>query len=262
MKRVVVAGAVALVCLVVPAKVDAQSSSEVTFVNAAGANAVDLYMGPTSASSLSLAAAGVPVDGVVGLGQVPTDSYRVLICNSVGSPAGSVTSCATNGATTFLDKKAGIGDDQPVELVFGATAEGLARLSKFNVDTECVAPGGKVMIANVSASGPAAVTLDGTVVAGSLASGKAVKTTAPAGSHSVTVDDGVALSLSGSLDVAAQHNTVAYVRGAAGSYAIAAVHQVPLDCGSTTPTNPTGGAGANSGGTNATTTAVTPKFTG
>ncbi len=263
MRRVALAGALALLFVLVPTTVDAQATSSVTFVNASGVGPMDVYIGLSSGSTLSLGAAGVGVAGVAGLGELEAGNYRVLLCVAAANPAPAVAACANNSTPTYLDKKQSIGEDQTAELVFGATAEGTARLSKVNIDTGCVSPGGRLTLGNAADTDAAVVSLDGTIIDDSVPSGKTVKTTALAGTHTVTFSDGAALNLSTPLDVVSQQNTVAYLQGNSNGYAVVAVHQVALGCSAPPATDPSGSTGTNPPAVNAnTTTAVNPTFAG
>src|SRR4051812_7279363 len=87
MKRVALVGALALLFLLVPAKLDAQATSAIKFVNATGFGPMDLYFGPSGDATVALGAAGLGASGIVDLGQLPADTYRFVLCVHVASPA-------------------------------------------------------------------------------------------------------------------------------------------------------------------------------
>ena len=224
---------------------------------------MDVYFGLTSGSTVDLGAAGVGVAGVAALGELPSGNYRVLLCVSVANPAATIGGCSDNSTGTFFnDKNEHIGEDQTVELVFGATAEGVGRLSKVTIDTGCITPGGRLTLNNAADTEPVVVSLDGAEIDDSLPSGKTAKTPALAGTHTLASNDGAALNLTTPIEVLSQQNTVAYIQGNPNAYAVVAVHQVALDCATPPPTDPPASTGTNPSGVNASTTAVSPKFTG
>jgi hypothetical protein len=262
MKRVALAGAFALLFLLVPSQLDAQTTSDVSFVNASGSAPLDLYIGPSSGSTVSLAAANIGTEAVVDLGALESGNYRFLVCVHAANPLPVVSACTDNSVGKYVDQKQSIGVDKFSEVVFGVNENGVQKLAKFNIDTGCVSPGGRLQFANMADSEPAAVTLDGTSIADSLESGKSVKTTALAGTHTLAMTDGAALDLSVPLDVASQRNTIAYLQGGPKGYAVVAVHQVDLGCSTPPPTNGST-TGTDPSAVNAgTTTGVSPRFTG
>jgi hypothetical protein len=263
MKRVALVGALALGVLLFPTSATAQDTSQVSFIHSGAAGAIDLYIGPADAAQVDLVAANVGSGAVIDLGSLAAAKWRFLGC-SAGATQPSIASCVSIGRPTTFDDDITIGADKLSDVVLGWKGNGSVGLVKFNIDTKCVTPGGRVTVANVAQTQPAVATVDGADLSDNLGPGKQAKMSVSAGGHTVNMTDGAALNLAFGVDVASQTNVITYVTGTPNFYGTLG-RTVGLDCSTPPPTDPapTPTAGASAAASGATrSAAVNPRYAG